>query len=61
MTLLTINNLEFINNNLSHVDGKKLKQEILDLFCSKKEVCIIVVEKGFDNLLTQTAKDIFLF
>ena len=32
-----------------------------NLFCSKKEVGIIVVEKGFENLLTQNAKDIFLF
>ena len=61
LELLTINNLEFINDNLRWVDGKKLNQEILDLFCSKKEVGIIVVEKGFENLLTQTAKDIFLF
>ena len=53
--------MEFINDNLKWVDGKKLNQEILGLFCSKKEVGIIVVEKGFENLLTQTAKDIFLF
>ena len=61
LELLTINNLEFINDNLRWVDGKKLNQEILGLFCSKKEVGIIVVEKGFENLLTQTTKDIFLF
>lgn len=58
--LLLKGNLTFVNSMLEN-RMKNAKQEVLDLFFSKEEVVIIAGNYGLDNLLPQTAKDIFLF
>jgi hypothetical protein len=54
-------------DNLGFIDAmlekrlKKSNPEVLDLVFSKEKVVIMVTEKGYTNLVSQEARDLFLF